>query len=135
MALWLGVLGSWGVRCLDDVFLLGRLGEEDRLTTGVSGGCFLFLFLFATTFFSSWPSSRYSATSLCWASWSRCSPRYFVDSFFGFSGLEALLLLLLLGGLGSPCRVFPVFSPWFLGVGGVFLAVLLRLASLLHVLG
>ena len=38
------------------------------------------------------------------------------------------------GWVGSPCRVFPVFSPWFSGGGGgVFLAVLLHLASVLHV--
>ena len=37
---------------------------------------------------------------------------------FLFLLLLLLLLLLPLGGWGSPCRVFPAFSPWFSGGWG-----------------
>ena len=48
-------------------------------------------------------------------------PPLFCRFFLGFSGLVAFLLLLFLplGGVGSPCRVFPAFSPCFSGGWGV----------------
>ena len=52
MVLGLGVLGSpWGwVRCPDDLCFLGRLAQEDRLTTGAAGVVFVLCFCFLTTF-------------------------------------------------------------------------------------
>ena len=42
----------------------------------------------------------------------------------------ALVAVLSSGWVGSPCRVIPVFSPWFLGGwGGVFVFLLPSLAS------
>ena len=49
MVIGLGVLGSpWGwVRCPDDLCFLGRLAQEDRLTTGFAGDVFVFLVFFS----------------------------------------------------------------------------------------
>ena len=140
VVLGLGVwVSSGGVRCFDDLFF----------RTTCSGGptddrscrrCFLcFFFVFLTTF-SSRTSSRYASASLSCAPCTRCSPRYFVDFFFGFfwpSGVSfsSFSSSSSSGWVGSPCRVFPAFSPWFLGGWGVRFVFFALHFSILRLLG
>ena len=119
----LGVLGSpWGwVRCPDDLCFLGRLAQEDRLTTGAAGVVVVLCFVFLTTCLLELDELACYLGFDQLGTFFKVRPPLFCRFFFGFSGLVALLLLLL-GGWGSPCRVFPCVFPLVLGrVGGVFL--------------
>ena len=64
-----------------------------------------------------------------------------LSSFFWVGGVPlavfslplALVAVLSSGWVGSPCRVFPVFSPWFSGgVGGFLPLRFLAISCILH---
>ena len=122
------------MRCLDDVVSVDRFRRTDSRQE-LQDVVFSALFCFDDLFFlSSWPRPSSAATSICWTCSRRCSPSYFVDFVVFCFGLVAFFLPL--GWWGAPCRVFLVFSPWFLGGLGVrFSFFVLSLASCISSVG
>ena len=95
---------------------------------------FLCSFLFFDDFFEPDELAQYYGFA-CQLDWYKVLPQTFCRFFGGFWGLVALLFLLLpLGGWGSPCRVFPAFSPWFLGGRGVRFVFFALFSCVLHLL-
>ena len=99
--------------------------------TGVAGDVFCVFCLFSMTFFER-DTLELNDGFAHVLTFTKVLPQLFCRFLFGCFW-PSCVFFLLLGGLGSPCRVFPAFSPWFSGGwgGGVlcFCLALLHLAS------